>query len=646
LLSFVRALAFLAPIAVAIMTIAVVAVVGQAAPSVRPTLITVIGISVVASVTTAALVGWSYFGWRLNRVARHLERTLETDEPAELREGGIPAERRLARALNTAAGAFVQVEARATYDRLTGIANRETLLTTLTAEVERSARHAKHLSVAFIDIDRFKPINDTYGHHSGDEVLRQVARLIGDNIRASDTFGRYGGEEFMLILPETLAEDAYTLAEKLRELVMSVPMRIRDEKMGITISIGIAGAHAGELGVDALIDRADAAMYAAKSLGRNQTYLFRDIDEEAPVRRAPISPDRRAQATAIGRWASDTATQALASVLAPQPHHRGRPSDMIASLATGIGLELGLPPEEIERIRIASLLHDLGKIAVPEEILDKPAKLSDREWQAIGEHPRIGQVILEQASSLREAVPVVLHHHERFDGGGYPHGLRGNEIPLGARIVAVADAYHAMVHERPYSSALRHAEALSELRRHAGNQFDPAVVEVFCRVYAEGVPPDGLEEVYRLHERANGGLARSPAATATGMVTRTTTMMDTTAARRMAATTMAAAVAIARRRLLARRVAAERAAARDPVPGLALGGPAERRWPPGSSRRSSSSSGARAGGLTRPTIRTRIPPAATRSASSSAGASVTDAGRSHPRTDPNSRRWPDYQSAS
>jgi HD-GYP domain-containing protein (c-di-GMP phosphodiesterase class II) len=255
-----------------------------------------------------------------------------------------------------------------------------------------------------------------------------------------------------------------------------------------------------------LVDRADAAMYAAKSLGRNRTYLFRDLDEEAPVRRAPISSERRAQATAIGRWASDTATQALASVLSPQPHHRGRPSDMIASLATGIGIEMGLPEEEIDRIRIAALLHDLGKIAIPDEILDKPSTLTDAEWQAIGEHPRIGQVILEQASNLREAIPVVLHHHERYNGGGYPHGLRGNEIPLGARIVAVADAYHAMVHERPYKGALSHEEALAELRLHGGTQFDPEVVEVFCTIYEQAVPPDGLEEVYRLHERARGGL--------------------------------------------------------------------------------------------------------------------------------------------
>jgi diguanylate cyclase (GGDEF)-like protein len=362
--------------------------------------------------------------------------------------------------------------------------------------------------VAFIDIDRFKPINDTYGHNSGDAVLRQVAGLLADSVRASDTFGRYGGEEFMLILPETLPEDAVGLAEELRALVMQEPLRIANgQSITATISIGIAGGRGSELQLDMLVDRADAAMYAAKSLGRNRTYLFRDLDEEAPVRRAPISSERRAQAMAIGRWASDTATQALASVLSPQPHHRGRPSDMIAALATGMGIEMGLPEEEIERIRIAALLHDLGKIAIPEEILDKPSTLTDAEWQAIGEHPRIGQVILEQASNLREAIPVVLHHHERYNGGGYPHGLRGNEIPLGARIVAVADAYHAMVHERPYKDALTHEEALAELRRHGGTQFDPNVVDVFCTIYADAVPADGLEEVYRLHERARGGLA-------------------------------------------------------------------------------------------------------------------------------------------
>ena len=515
MLRFVRALGFMAPLFVALCASLVAGLLIGLEQQERVTLLALVALSAVAGMTTMALMAWSYVGWRLNRIARALETTLDSDTPAHLKEGGIPAERRLARAFNAAAGAFLQVEAQASHDRLTGIVNRETLLGMLVAEVERAARHHKPLSVAFIDIDRFKPINDTYGHNSGDAVLRQMAAMISDGIRLTDVFGRYGGEEFMLIMPETTPDEGIILAEHLRAKVMAEPMIIAgDQRLQVTISIGIAGGRGAKLQVDKLVDQADAAMYAAKSLGRNRTYLFRDIDEEAPVRKAPISAESRAAAAAIGQWANDTATQALASVLAPQPHHRGRPSDMIASLATGIALELGLPHEEIERVRIASLLHDLGKLAVPAEILDKPTALTDGEWQAIGEHPRIGQVILEQASSLREAIPVVLHHHERFNGGGYPHGLKGNEIPLGARIVSVADSYHAMVNERPYSEAKTHEEALAELQRHAGTQFDPEVVNVFCTIYAKEVPPDGLDEVYRLHERARGGLERMDPQTA------------------------------------------------------------------------------------------------------------------------------------
>ena len=503
----IRALGFLAPVPVVLLVMAAYALVPGAEARQLLVFATLSTLAAWAGATLMALVAGSYFSWRMHRVAQAREATLDTDEPIRMRVAGSVAERRLARAFNAASGAFVQVEARAAHDRLTGVANRETLITTLNTEIERATRHHKWLSVAFIDIDRFKPINDTFGHHSGDSVLREIAGLIRDNIRASDLFGRYGGEEFMLILPETNPEDATVLAEHLRGLVMEHPMQVAQQQpLRVTISVGVAGDVGSQLQADRLVDQADAAMYAAKSLGRNRTYRYRAVDDNAPVRRAPISAERRAAAEAIGQWASDTAAEALASVLAPQPHHRGQPSDMIASLATGIALELGLPHEEIERIRIASLLHDLGKLAVPTEILDKPSTLSDLDWQAIGEHPRIGQVILEQASSLREAVPVVLHHHEHFNGSGYPHGLRGKEIPLGARIVAIADAYHAMVHDRPYKTARDHQDALRELRVNAGTQFDPEIVNLFCQLYAVGVPPDGLAEVYSLHQRARDGL--------------------------------------------------------------------------------------------------------------------------------------------
>jgi diguanylate cyclase (GGDEF)-like protein len=507
MLRLLRALGFLAPVPVVLLAMVGLSVAVVADSHQRFTFSTLTVLAGAAGATTVALICWIGFGLKLGRVAAALEATLTSEQPVRLRVIGTRAERRLARAFNAASGAFLQVEARAAHDRLTGIANRETLLTTLGSEIERATRHSKWLSVAFIDIDRFKPINDTYGHHTGDRVLRDIALLIGDNIRASDLFGRYGGEEFMLILPETTPEEATVLAEKLRQLVMDHPLTIAPRQvLQITISIGVAGDLGSQLQADRLVDQADAAMYAAKSLGRNRTYRYRAVDDNAPIRRAPISAERRAAATAIGQWASDTAAEALASVLAPQPHHRGQPSDMIATLATGMALQMGLSQEEIERIRIASLLHDLGKLAVPLEILDKRSALSDQEWQAIGEHPRIGQVILEQATSLREAVPVVLHHHERFNGGGYPHGLRGKEIPLGARIVAVADAYHAMIHDRPYRNARDHAHALAELRANAGTQFDPEIVDVFCEMFADGVPADGLEEVYQLTERARDGL--------------------------------------------------------------------------------------------------------------------------------------------
>jgi len=173
------------------------------------------------------------------------------------------------------------------------------------------------------------------------------------------------------------------------------------------------------------------------------------------------------------------------------PHYRGQPSALIASIVVTIGRQLQLSDTEIDRLRVAALLHDVGKVAVPEEILEKPAALTTSEWRTVVQHPRIGQVILEQAAALKDAVPIILHHHERYAGHGYPFGLCAHEIPLGARIVAIADAYDAMINDRPYKRAISHEQAISELRRHAGTQFDPELVELFCDLYADHAPePD------------------------------------------------------------------------------------------------------------------------------------------------------------
>jgi HD-GYP domain-containing protein (c-di-GMP phosphodiesterase class II) len=257
------------------------------------------------------------------------------------------------------------------------------------------------------------------------------------------------------------------------------------------VSIGVAGGQGPRLRVDELIRDADAAMYSAKSLGRNQTFVFSEPDDDARIPRAPITPAGRAMAAEVGRTARQAAEAALSAAVSPLPHYRGKPSSLIAAIAVRLARELGLPEQEVERIRVASLLHDIGKVAVPEQILEKPGPLTTDEWQSVVQHPRIGQVIIDQVANVRDAGAIILHHHERFSGHGSPYGLRGSDIPLGARLGAIADAYDAMVHDRPYRKGIGHDGAVAELRRHADVQFDPQLVHLFCDVFARQPPiPD------------------------------------------------------------------------------------------------------------------------------------------------------------
>jgi len=454
-----------------------------------PLHLTLSAIAGAVGVTVTAFVVWLYQRLWFGRLVRAAEKIAEGDLDVRVSERGGGLDGRLASAINGIAVSMAEKQDAATVDKLTGVANRQALLAGLFSEVERASRYNRPFSVAFVDIDHFKAVNDTYGHHAGDIVLRGVAQTIHNNLRSTDLIGRYGGEEFMLLLSETNVEDAATLAEKLRVLVARQKFNVEgNANLTVTVSIGIAGGQGAALRVDALARDADAAMYSAKSLGRNQVYVFAEPDEDARIPRAPISPAGRAMAHQVGKIAREAAQAALTSLIAPMPHYLGQPSALIASIAVRMANQLDLPEAEVERLRVASLLHDVGKVAVPEEILEKPSALTSAEWRTVVQHPRIGQVILEQAAAFKDSIPIILHHHERYSGHGYPFGLRANDIPLGARIVAIADAYDAMTHDRPYKNAVSHDMAIKELRRHAGTQFDPQLVALFCDLFANDPP--------------------------------------------------------------------------------------------------------------------------------------------------------------
>ena len=398
----------------------------------------------------------------------------------------------VARSIKEIAAELVSAKEAATTDRLTQVANRPTLLAFLFGEVERAARYGRPLSIAFVDIDHFKAVNDTYGHEGGDVVLQGVAEIFKESTRQTDLVARYGGEEFVFVFPETSVDEATAVAEKVRLLVMKKRFPGAAAECVVSVSIGVAGGQGQNLRVDQLLRDADAAMYSAKALGRNQTFVFAEVDDDsARIPRSPISSAGRARAAEVGEFARHAAEAALTAVVDPLPHYRGKPSSLIAAIAVQMARELDQPEKEVQRVRIASLLHDIGKVAIPEQIFEKPGPLNAEEWESVVQHPRIGQVIIEEVATVRDAGAIILHHHERFSGHGYPYGLRGTEIPLGARIVAIADAYDAMVHDRPYRDSIGHVAAIEELRRHARIQFDPDLVSLFCDLFSLAPPvPD------------------------------------------------------------------------------------------------------------------------------------------------------------
>jgi diguanylate cyclase (GGDEF)-like protein/putative nucleotidyltransferase with HDIG domain len=356
-------------------------------------------------------------------------------------------------------------------DPLTGLGNHRHFHERLQRELVQAEEMGTPLTLCFVDIDDFKRINDQFGHPSGDRVLSQVA----GRLRQGGEAFRLGGDEFALLLVDRDEGTALAAASSVVERIGALEL---DHIGKVTASAGIATFPVQGHGRDELIRLADSALYWAKEHGKNRVRLYRsDVVELAQLKRLAAGPDRAARYRAAA---------SLAKAVDARDTYTGSHSERVSELAARLASRMGIDVEQVELTRLAGSLHDLGKLAIPEEILRKPGELTDTERLVLERHPQIGHRMLDSLG-VDPVADVVLHHHERWDGAGYPDGLQGETIPLGARIIFVADAYDAMTSDRIYRPKLSSESALAELRRCAGTQFDPTIVSALAREVEVGV---------------------------------------------------------------------------------------------------------------------------------------------------------------
>jgi diguanylate cyclase (GGDEF)-like protein len=371
--------------------------------------------------------------------------------------------------------------AQASTDPLTGLANRRSLHERLASEVARSQRHGGTLSVAVLDIDHFKEVNDFGGHESGDAVLVQVARCLENQARAEDILGRFGGDEFAWVMPETGREQALVAIERARRLIAMTTSRPHR----ITISAGICDtqvtSHAAEL-----INHADSALYWSKVHGRNRAWIYDpQVSDELSIS-GPLDSAERSQAL-LGLRALSRAIDAK------DPAMRGH-SERVAMLAAKLAHAAGWTPERSTMLREAALVHDVGKVGLPERLLASQSSLTQAERELVTEHVELAVRIVEDVLAA-EQVDWIRSHHERPDGQGYPHGLAGAEIPDGAALLALADAWEAMRTGRPYRPAKTPDAALAECARLIDTQFSRTAVGALMQLHAIGDLDDDSERL-------------------------------------------------------------------------------------------------------------------------------------------------------
>ncbi|MFC1592726.1 PAS domain S-box protein [Candidatus Omnitrophota bacterium] len=376
-------------------------------------------------------------------------------------------------------------------DSHTGLYNHRYLGEAIEAEFYRAKRYGHTVSLVMLDIDYFKSINDVYGHLFGDLVLKQFARLLKRMVRRYDTIIRFGGEEFIIIFSGIDRPSALVLSQRLLDAISlyNFGNKKHTVKLKLTVAVASYPEDKASSGMD-LVELADRVLNKAKEQGGDRVFSTLDIikrksegrDNNDDIADVKVLRDKIEKMNKREHQSLIESVFAFARTIKSRDHYTGEHTERIVHYATEIAKSLDLPEDEIECIKQASILHDLGKVGISDKILLKHAKLSKKEFEQIKKHPQIGVDIIRPIQFLHSIIPLILYHHERWDGRGYPKGLKGDDIPIGARIVAVSDVFQALISDRPYRQALSKKEAIKIIKQGSGAQFDPQIVKVFLEI--------------------------------------------------------------------------------------------------------------------------------------------------------------------